>query len=437
MGDTIFAIASPPGRGGIGIVRVSGPETKSIALQLLGEIPRPRHAKFAGFRDEHGDLIDSGIALFFEAPASYTGEDVLELHGHGSPVALQRLSECLARTTARIANPGEFTQRAFLNNKLDLAQAEAVADLIASSSEESARAAVRSLSGAFSKAVRALDQATLQIRVFVESAIDFAEEEIDFLSDQEQLQRLRTIVSDLKTLIERSSQGMVMQLGIELTIAGEPNVGKSSLLNALLEQNRAIVTPIAGTTRDTVEGEIVLDGLPVKLTDTAGIRQSADPVEAIGVARAQDAIEKAHGVLWVIDDTASLKQIPTDVQSERTILVRNKCDLSGLPPGTVAERDYRISALTEQGIDLLREGIKRLAGFSGGEDAFAGRPRHLDALRRAQTSLHIAEKEMQAGQGELVAENLRHVHACLGEIVGFTTTDDLLGEIFSTFCIGK
>ena len=437
MSDTIFAVASPPGRGGIGILRVSGPEATSVAQAVLGAVPAPRLAKFAQFRDEFGELLDSGIALYYPGPNSYTGEDVLELQGHGSPVVLARLSDCLLRMNLRLAEPGEFTQRAFLNDKLDLAQAEAVADLIASSSKEAARAATRSLSGEFSRRVHDMDRAVLELRVFIESAIDFAEEEIDFLSDEEQHRKLKALKEQIENVIARTSQGMVMQSGFEMAIAGEPNVGKSSLLNALLGEDRAIVTDTAGTTRDIVHGEITLDGLPVKLTDTAGLRESEDPVESIGVSRAKEAMELAEGTMWVVDDTRPYVAPPANLETERTIVVLNKCDLSGAAPGRIRDQHYRVSALNGSGLSTLCEGIKSMVGYSGGEDAFAGRPRHLEALRRARSSLRQAHNEMKSGQGELVAENLRHVHECLGEIVGETTSDDLLGEIFSTFCIGK
>lgn len=436
MADTIFAVATPPGHGGIGIVRVSGSLVQKIATALLGSVPPPRCAELNDFRNEQGELLDTGIALYYPAPASYTGEDVLELQGHGSPAAQQRIAGCLTRLEARIANPGEFTERAFLNDKLDLAQAEAVADLIASSSEQAARAATRSLSGEFSEIVHRLDQSVLTVRMFVESAIDFAEEEIDFLSDGEQHQRLKAIMNEIDATISRLSAGMAMQVGLEVTIAGDPNVGKSSLLNALLGEDRAIVTPTAGTTRDTLHGEFVLDGLPIRLTDTAGLRASDDQIENIGMQRAQVAISEADLVLWVVDETREMKT-PTFLDNGSTLVVRNKCDLTGLPPGELEDGHYRISALTREGLESLCGGIKALTGYLPEKDALAGRPRHLDALRRTQEALRVALDELMSQQGELVAENLRLAHDHLGEIVGKTTTDDLLGEIFSTFCIGK
>lgn len=436
MGDTICAVATPPGRGGIGIVRVSGPECRAVAKELLGEVPEPRVATRADFRDAQGGILDSGIALLYVEPASYTGEDVLELQGHGSPAALERIVNRILQLDVRLAHPGEFTERAFRNDKLDLAQAEAVADLIASGSAEAAQAAARSLSGEFSRCVHEIDQAILSMRVFVESAIDFAEEEIDFLNDTEQTSRLQSIQQQLAKLLKQSTAGLTMQLGLDVAIAGRPNVGKSSLLNALLGEDRAIVTPTAGTTRDTLHGEISLDGLPVRLTDTAGLHASSDPIELIGIQRAHEALERADCVLWVVDDREAT-ELPAADWREKALIVRNKCDLSGTKTGQVDGANYRTAALSGDGLDALKEGLKRIAGFKSGSDAFAGRPRHVAALKRARGSLREAASELGNGQGELVAENLRDAHECLGEIVGATTSDDLLGEIFSKFCIGK
>ena len=436
MSDTICAVATPPGRGGIGIVRVSGPACKNIARQLLGTLPKPRHAAYSVFRNSEGEVLDEGIALYFPAPGSYTGEDVLELQGHGSPVALERLVNFLLTLGARLANPGEFTERAFRNDKLDLAQAEAVADLISSSSVEAARAATRSLTGEFSSYIHKMDQEVLQLRMYVESAIDFAEEEIDFLDDEAQRSRLQNVQSHLDQLLERTATGATMQMGLNVAIGGAPNVGKSSILNGLLGESRAIVTEIAGTTRDEVQGEISLDGLPIRFSDTAGLRETADPVEAIGVDRARDTLRQADCVLWVVvdGDPDSLDAPPSDSE---LVLVRNKCDLSEAAPGRCGDKSVRTCALTGAGFDDLRAELKRIAGFQSGQDAFAGRPRHIEALQRAQAALSAAKSELEAKRGELVAENLRLAHQCFGEIVGETSADDLLGEIFSTFCIGK
>ncbi len=436
MSETICAVATPPGRGGIGIVRVSGPACRDVAQALLGYVPSPRIASHADFRVTEGEILDSGIALYFPAPRSYTGEDVLELQGHGSPIALDRVVSYILEQNVRLANPGEFTERAFRNDKLDLAQAEAVADLIASASAEAARAATRSLSGEFSRRVRELDQSVLTLRIYIESAIDFAEEEIDFLGDREQQDQLAAMEELVKELIERSTAGLTMQIGLDVAIAGDPNVGKSSLLNQLLGEDRAIVTSTAGTTRDTLHGELSVDGLPVRLTDTAGLRSSEDPIEVLGMKRAEAALEKADCVLWVVED-ADENAAPPEEYRDKTLLVRNKCDLTGSSPGILGEESFRTCALTGAGLAELREGLKRVAGFRTGSDAFAGRPRHIASLKRTQSALLNAARELSAREGELVAENLRVAHDCLGEIVGVTTTDDLLGEIFATFCIGK
>lgn len=436
MSETICAIATPPGRGGIGIVRISGPRCPAVAKALLGNVPSPRIATHADFRANDGEILDSGIALYFPSPASYTGEDVLEIQGHGSPIVLDRVVDCILAQEVRLANPGEFTERAFRNDKLDLAQAEAVADLIASASAEAARAATRSLSGEFSRRVHELDQGILTLRIYVESAIDFAEEEIDFLGDQEQRVQLSVMQALVEELIERSNAGLTMQIGLDVAIAGEPNVGKSSLLNQLLGEDRAIVTSIAGTTRDTLRGELSIDGLPVRLTDTAGLRESDDPIEVMGMMRAEEALTKADCVLWVVDDADDHAKPPIEYQA-KPLIVRNKCDLTGKAPGALSHDVFRVCALSGAGLDELRKGLKKIAGFRTGDDAFAGRPRHLTSLKRAREALHNTARELTARQGELVAENLRVAHECLGEIVGATTTDDLLGEIFATFCIGK
>lgn len=436
MGETICAIATPPGRGGIGIVRVSGPACQAVAQTVIGHVPAPRIATIAEFRSVDGEILDSGVALYFPSPASYTGEDVLELQGHGSPVTLDRIVGCILEQDVRLANPGEFTERAFRNDKLDLAQAEAVADLIASGSAEAARAATRSLSGEFSRRVRELDQGVLTLRIYIESAIDFAEEEIDFLGDQEQQKQLAEMQVLVERLIERSSAGLTMQLGLDVAIAGDPNVGKSSLLNRLLGEDRAIVTATAGTTRDTLHGELSIDGLPVRLTDTAGLRESDDPIEVLGMERAEAALDQADCVLWVVDDGNENATPPAEYQP-KALLVRNKCDLTGREPGALTDESFRTCALTGAGFEELREGLKRIAGFRAGVDAFAGRPRHIASLKRVSNALGTAAGELSARQGELVAENLRVAHECLGEIVGVTTSDELLGEIFATFCIGK
>ncbi len=434
MNETICAIATPPGTGGIGIVRISGPDTRRIAEEVFGQCPSPRRASFGQFLDANGEPIDSGIALFFAAPHSFSGEDVLELQGHGGPVVLRLLCERVQELGARLARPGEFTERAFLNDRMDLAQAEAVADLIGSTTAQAAKASARSLTGQFSREVLAIDKEVLDLRVFVEGAIDFAEEEIDFLEEESLIRKADSIRARLEELLRRTELGVSMQQGLQVVIAGEPNVGKSSLLNALLNAERAIVTEVAGTTRDTLEGTIHLDGLPVHLTDTAGIHESDDPIEEAGMIRAREAMDKADLVLWVVDDRETRESA---VLPYEHIFVRNKCDLTNRPYGSVDDRTVRTSALQGEGLDALRQCLKQIAGFQPSDDAFAGRPRHVASLKHAMQSVARVVIELKHKSGEVAAEELRSVHRCLGEVVGETTTDDLLGEIFSRFCIGK
>lgn len=434
MNDTICAIATPIGTGGIGIVRVSGPDAKHIAYSLFGRHLNPRIAEYGSFRDKKNEALDSGIALLFEGPNSYTGEDVLELHGHGGVVVQQLVCERVRELGARIAEPGEFTQRAYLNNRIDLAQAEAVADLINSSSAEAARASSRSLSGLFSKEVHALDESVLKMRMYVEAAIDFADEDIDFLSDQALQQQVETTRAQLSSLLTRTREGAVLQRGLTVVIAGAPNVGKSSLLNALLNEDRAIVTEIAGTTRDTLSEKIHIHGMPVRLIDTAGIHQSEDRIEEEGIARARSAMQQADLILWVTEDAVVTHpgELPT-----KCLMVLNKCDLTNNKPGLVSEDTVRISALHKAGLNELREMVAQIAGHRLSVDAFAGRPRHVAALEAVGHHLQTVDEFLASGTGELVAEELRQAHQQLGEIVGETSTEDLLGEIFSSFCIGK
>lgn len=434
MNDTICAIATPIGTGGIGIVRISGPKAKHIARSILARVPQPRTAEFGWFRDANKEPIDSGIALYFEGPNSYTGEDVLELHGHGGVVVQQLVCQRVQELGARIANPGEFTQRAFLNNRLDLAQAEAVADLINASSAEAAKASSRSLSGLFSKQVHALDQHILKVRTYVEAAIDFTDEDIDFLSDRALMQQVETTRTQLNLLLTRTRDGAVLHHGLTVVIAGAPNVGKSCLLNALLNEDRAIVTEIAGTTRDTLSETIHIDGMPVRLIDTAGIHESTDRIEGEGIARAQSAIEQADLILWVTED-GNVQQ-PGELAVPH-VLVLNKCDLTNNSAGLINDTTVRISALQRAGLNELRNLISEKAGHRVSDDAFAGRPRHISALDAVELHLQDAEQLLKTGMGELVAEELREAHRLLGEIVGETSSDDLLGEIFAKFCIGK
>lgn len=422
------------GTGGIGIVRVSGPEAKHIAHRLLGRHPEPRIAEFGSFRDKKNEAIDSGIVLFFEGPNSYTGEDVLELHGHGGAVVQQLVCARVRELGARMAEPGEFTQRAYLNNRIDLAQAEAVVDLINASSAEAAKASSRSLSGLFSKEVHELDTNILKVRMYVEAAIDFATEDIDFLSDQALKQLVEATRTQLSLLLTRTREGAVLQQGLTVVIAGAPNVGKSSLLNALLNEDRAIVTEIAGTTRDTLSETIHILGMPVRLIDTAGLHQSGDRIEEEGIARAQSAIQHADLILWVTEDGE--EKNPNDLPA-RHLMVLNKCDLTGNEPGLVSDNTVRTSALRKTGLIELRNMLAEVAGHRPSDDAFAGRQRHISALEAVGCHLRKVDEFLESGTGELVAEELRQAHQQLGEIVGETSTEDLLGEIFSSFCIGK
>ena len=435
--DTIAAIATPPGRGGIGIVRVSGALAGRIAGAVSGRVPEPRQATYGDFRDTDGRAIDHGIVLFFAAPKSFTGEDVVEFQGHGGPVVLDALLERVCDLGARIARPGEFTERAFLNEKIDLAQAEAVADLIDSASRRAARSAMRSLDGVFSQRVMDIDQAVLGVRVFLEAAIDFADEEIDFLADSDVVERLDGVTSALSELLAECRQGQVLRDGFDVVIAGPPNAGKSSLLNRLTAENRAIVTDIPGTTRDLLFADAEFDGIPVRLTDTAGLREGGDAVEEIGIERARSAVATADLVLFVVDDTGNACPVPADLSAARIVRVHNKVDLSGRRPGRTTSGEVGISALTGAGLDTLREVIVSAAGVAPGEGTFLARKRHVVALTAAMEHVAMARGHVGQGYGDLAAEEMREVQQALGTIVGATSVDDLLGEIFSSFCIGK
>lgn len=453
--DTIAAVATAPGRGGVGVVRISGPLAADIAAGVCGRKLPPREACFSPFRDAGGALIDRGIALHFAAPASYTGEDVVELQGHGGPVVLDLLlARCLA-LGARPARPGEFTERAFLNGKLDLAQAEAVADLIESGSAAAARAATRSLEGEFSRRVQALVAGLIELRSYVEAALDFSEEEIDFLADGELLRRCDQLLDDFGALFVEARRGELLRDGMTVVIAGQPNVGKSSLLNRLAGRDSAIVTAQAGTTRDLLREHIHLDGMPLHLIDTAGLRESDDPVEREGVRRARQALQNADRVLLVStpgDSAASLdlSALPAELVVDRVI---NKIDLCGDEPGitpldavergagdaTEPAARILLSAKSGAGIGLLREHLKRCAGFEGeAAGSFSARRRHLDALQQGRERLVEARDGLAAGLApDLTAEELRLAQRALGQITGEITADDLLGSIFSSFCIGK
>lgn len=443
--DTICAVATPPGQGGVGVVRVSGPLAATLADAVSGPLPRPRYAAFRRFRDADGSVLDEGLLLWFPAPHSFTGEDVVEFQGHGGPVLLDRLLRRLVDLGARLARPGEFSERAFLNGKLDLAQAEAVADLIAASSEAAARAAMQSLSGAFSECVHALTDALIALRVHVESAIDFPDEEIDFLGDGAIAARLDAVCDELARVRSAAAQGQVLRDGMTVVIAGRPNAGKSSLLNALAQADTAIVTEIAGTTRDVLRERIQIDGMPLHVIDTAGLRDSADVVEQEGIRRAWQAIAGADRLLLVVDDREGPGLLEEQVLAERpsqtpVTLIRNKIDLSGAPAGR-EEADgipvIRLSARSGMGLDELRQHLKQVMGYTAGEGSFTARRRHLDALDQAARHLDTAAAQLTSGAGELMAEDLRQAQQALAEITGEFTTDDLLGAIFSTFCIGK
>ena len=450
--DTICAIATPPGVGGLGIVRLSGPKVADIARQLTGRLPSPRQAVLADFRDAGGEVIDTGILLYFVAPHSFTGEDVLELQGHGGTFILQQVMERALELGARPARPGEFSERAFLNDKMDLVQAEAIADLIESGTEAAARAAQRSLQGVFSRQVHTLQEEITALRVFVEAAIDFPDEEIDFLAESDVVERLSATRERLAALLQEARQGRLLRDGIVLAIAGPPNAGKSSLLNALSGQDSAIVTAIPGTTRDVLRELIDLDGIPVHVADTAGIRETDDVIEAEGVRRARQALESADLVLLVEDASDSQQMgagpgidLPAGLKCLR---VGNKIDL--LPAGgrqdqarTGDSERVWISAKTGAGMEVLRQRIREMVGAPGGLDgrfsgSFSARQRHIDALRRTDGHLHAGGRVMVERQaGELLAEELRLAQQALGELTGELLPDDLLGAIFSSFCIGK
>jgi tRNA modification GTPase len=446
--DTIVAAATPPGRGGIGIVRVSGPRVPEIAAVLLGELPLPRRAGFARFLDAAQEPIDAGLALFFPGPHSYTGEHVLELHGHGGPLVLEALVARVAELGARRALPGEFTQRAFLNNKLDLAQAEAIADLIDAGSREAARAAMRSLQGEFSAMVRGLTDAVVDLRTYVEAAIDFPEEEIDFLADRELEERFHAVRDHFEGVEQSARQGRLLREGMTVVIAGRPNAGKSSLLNRLAGYDAAIVTAIPGTTRDIVRERIDIDGMPLHVLDTAGLREDADVVEAEGIRRAHAEMRRADRVLFVIDAAADpgaaaygeeKSRLPVDVP---VTLVLNKCDLAtGIPVADTLTGPPRValSALTGRGLDMLRAHLKICMGYQTLEaGTVSARQRHIDALDRARRRVAEAERQLRDSRaGELVAEELRGAQEALNEITGEFTSEDLLGRIFGGFCIGK
>ncbi|MDX5409891.1 MAG: tRNA uridine-5-carboxymethylaminomethyl(34) synthesis GTPase MnmE [Thauera sp.] len=441
--DTIAAIATAPGRGGIGVVRVSGAGLAGFAQALCGREPRPRVACFTAFRDAEGRAIDEGLLLHFPAPASFTGEDVLELQGHGGPVVMQMLLERCLQLGARLAEPGEFTRRAFLNGKLDLAQAESVADLIEASTAAAARSAVRSLSGQFSEEVHRIVDALIDLRMLVEATLDFPEEEIEFLERARALPRLEEIRARLESLLDRARQGALLRSGLNVVLVGEPNVGKSSLLNQLAGEERAIVTEIAGTTRDALRETIQIEGIPLHIIDTAGLRETADRVERIGIERTWREIDRADVILRLVDagrEDAGREEIDLKLpEAVERITVLNKIDLLGLPAGRRVDDGrvcLQVSARSGDGVELVRQELLRIAGWHAhGEDVILARERHLVALREALA--HVEAAGCQLAALELFAEELRLAQEQLGEITGEFTADDLLGVIFSRFCIGK
>lgn len=450
--ETIVAQATAPGRGGVGIIRVSGPQSAAVAEAMLGHCPKPRYAEYVPFKNEQGELIDQGIALFFKGPHSYTGEDILELQGHGGPVVMDLLIQRILKLEhIRTARPGEFTERAFLNDKIDLAQAEAIADLIEASSEQAAKSALNSMQGTFSKKITELVEQLIHLRIYVEAAIDFPEEEVDFLADGKIAGELTQVQQALKGVRQEAGQGALLREGMKVVIAGRPNAGKSSLLNALAGKDSAIVTDIAGTTRDVLREYIHLDGMPLHIIDTAGLRDSPDKVEQIGIARAWDEINNADRVLLMVDSSESDAKDPNHIWPEfiarlpahmGLTVIRNKADQSGETIGTQHVGEIPVislSAKTGEGVELLREHLKACMGFQGsGEGTFMARRRHLDALDTAAEHLDSAWVQLDEYRaGELVAEELRLCQNALNEITGEFTSDDLLGRIFSSFCIGK
>lgn len=450
--ETIVAQATPIGRGGVGILRVSGPLATEVAKAVVGKELKPRLANYLPFQDIDGSTLDQGIALFFKAPNSFTGEDVLELQGHGGQVVLDLLLKRILQVKGvRLARPGEFSEQAFLNDKLDLAQAEAIADLIDASSEQAARSALKSLQGEFSNKVNQLVDQVIYLRTYVEAAIDFPDEEIDFLADGKIEGHLDNIIAQLDNVRSEARQGSILREGMKVVIAGRPNAGKSSLLNALAGREAAIVTDIAGTTRDVLREHIHIDGMPLHIIDTAGLRDATDEVERIGITRAWNEIEQADRVLLMLDssdpDSLDLEKVRSEFLAKLpanlpVTIIRNKTDLSGEGESIRDENGYtiiRLSAQTQQGVDFLREHLKQSMGYqTGTEGGFLARRRHLEALEKAAEHLQAGHIQLtQFHAGELLAEELRLVQNSLSEITGQFTSDDLLGNIFSSFCIGK
>ncbi|PKF60749.1 tRNA uridine-5-carboxymethylaminomethyl(34) synthesis GTPase MnmE [Psychromonas sp. psych-6C06] len=450
--DTIVAQATATGRGGVGIIRVSGPDVEAVAKIILGKVPKVRYAEYLPFNDHQGDVLDQGIALLFKAPNSFTGEDVLELQGHGGPVVMDMLIKAiLTIKNIRSANPGEFSERAFMNDKLDLAQAEAIADLIEATSEQAAKSALHSLQGEFSHKIHDLVESLIHLRIYVEASIDFPEEEVDFLSDGKIATDLYQIIDNLESVKAQAKQGAILRDGMKVVIAGRPNAGKSSLLNSLVGKESAIVTDIAGTTRDVMREHIHIDGMPLHIIDTAGLREGADEVEKIGIERAWAEIKSADRVLFMLDATTTESSDPHEIwpdfidklpESVGLTVVRNKADLTGEALEVTEDHHhpvYRISAKTGLGLTPLKEHLKDIMGYQGSTGGgFMARRRHLEAIDNAER--HLQEGKVQLEEykaGELLAEELRLTQQYLSEITGEFSSDDLLGRIFSSFCIGK
>jgi tRNA modification GTPase len=444
--DTITAISTPYGRGGVGVVRVSGPLVCEITQSLFNEIPQPYKAKLKGIYNEKGEMIDKGLVLFFQKPHSFTGEDVLEFHGHGNPVILEMIISVVTQRGARIAMPGEFSKRAFLNNKMDLTQAEAVADLIDASTQTAALSAARSLQGDFSKHIHRIGELLLRLRMFVEASLDFPDEDIEFIEEEKIASQVKDLGLEIETLMHQAKQGQILREGVQVVIAGQPNAGKSSLLNALTQQESAIVTAIAGTTRDLIKECIHIDGLPLQIIDTAGIRANPDAIEQEGIKRAEQQFELADRILLLVD--ATQRPLLSDVETkllerfgQKIIVILNKIDL--LESGPQHHDDYNqdfvcISAKNKLGITELLQQIKRSVGFVQDEAGrFMARKRHIEALLLTKNHIHAALDKIKKKSLELVAQELRLAHDALGEIVGRMSSDDLLGKIFTSFCIGK
>lgn len=449
--DTIVAIATPPGRGGVGIVRVSGTDIDQLVLDIIGKPLAPREATFARFRGADSEVLDEGVAVYFPAPASFTGEHVLELQGHGGPVILDNLLQRCLQLGARMARPGEFSERAFLNDKLDLTQAEAIADLIDASSVQAARCAIRSLQGEFSRLVHELVDQIIHIRMYVEAAIDFPEEEIDFLADERLAANLEQLSVDLSDTLFKAQQGSLLRDGMTVVLAGKPNAGKSSLLNALAGRDAAIVTSVAGTTRDVLREKINLDGMPLHIVDTAGLRDSDDEVEQEGIRRAWQEIEQADQILFLVDACETVEPELEAIWPEYfsrysktrqpITVVLNKIDQTEHKAGRVTTGidTFAISAKYGSGLDQLVDYLQSSMGYKGQDEGlFTARRRHLDALEKALTLVETGRNQLKSsGAGELLAEDLRQAQNHLSEITGQFTSDDLLGHIFSSFCIGK